>query len=219
MKLLKHLNLSLTEFFRPRNLKILVLFSLAYLALSFGTSFLGFLSPQAPFPLHQYSPSHFLEEVGGHFIFGVLAALPFLDIDLILLCGTFAVLIDSDHILEALGFYVSGRPDHSIFYAAFSFVILYYIARKMKMGNEREIKFGLLGAVVLLAHVAFDIFAAYGLFYGGGYYFPLLAPFSFSAVSFPFDYWIVLEILAFALALLGSIFGSARIRRKLLASQ
>jgi hypothetical protein len=194
---------ALRNFFAWKNLKILILFGVVYAALSFGTSFLGFLSPQTPVALHEHVSIHAFEEFGGHFLFGAAAAIPFLDLDLIFLSGVFAVLIDTDHILDALGFYVSGRPDHSFFYAAFSGVVLYYVARRTSnVSKEREVKFAFLGPVVLLSHISFDVFGAYAIFVGG-YYFPLYAPFNFSTIPLQYYYWVVFEVGALLIALCG----------------
>lgn len=106
--------------YSTRDAKTLIIFTIVYLALSFGFSFIGFLYPETPVPLSEYSGMNLFAEVGGHFLFGFAAALPFLDLDLTLLGGVFAVAIDSDHILSSMGFYVSGRPSHSFFFAVFS---------------------------------------------------------------------------------------------------
>jgi hypothetical protein len=194
---------SLRSFFSTRNLMILIIFTLVYVALTFGTSFLGFLAPEPPVALRQYTPISLLEELGGHFLFGAIAALPFFDLDLIFLTGIFAVAIDTDHILYAMGFYVSETPDHSFFYAILSGLILLYVARRMKLGKEREIKFAFLGPVVVLSHISYDIFASYAFFIERGYSFPLFDPFSFSKIPFSFNYWLLFEISAFLLAVCG----------------
>lgn len=203
----------LKDFFRARNLRILFAFGIVYVALSFGLSFMGFLAPEPPVALREHISTDLLVELGGHFLFGAVAAIPFLDVDLIFLSGVFAMLIDSDHVLDALGFYVSGRPDHSFFYAVLSGLVLYYLARRLNLGGERQVKFAFLGAVVVFAHISYDIFASYVLIIGKGYYFPLFDPFNFATVSLSFDYWIVFEVAGLGAALCG-LYASRRIKGK-----
>jgi hypothetical protein len=204
VKMQDQLKKLLLDFLRWPNIRLLLIFFLIYVLLSFVTSALGFLSPEPPVALREHVATRFFLELGGHFAFGFVAALPFLDFDIMILTGVFAVAIDTDHIFDSLGFYVSGRPDHSLFFGVLSGLILYYVARKMQLGTRREIKFAFIGPVVLFSHIAFDILAAYLLFIGKGYFFPLLAPFNFTTIPFSLDYWIPFEIAAFALALFGT---------------
>ncbi|MDG6969679.1 MAG: hypothetical protein JRN54_01025 [Nitrososphaerota archaeon] len=89
----------------------------AYAALSFLWSAMGFASPVTPAPLGEYSSAQIVREIGGHLLFGVLAALPTMDAWLVLLSAGESILIDVDHILGALGFHVAGRLAHSVFFA------------------------------------------------------------------------------------------------------
>jgi len=54
---------------------------------------------------------------GGHVLFGAVAALPSLDSGLVMLASGESLLIDSVHLLAALGYPVEGRLAHSTFFA------------------------------------------------------------------------------------------------------
>lgn len=92
--------------------KKLSLIAIFYAVLSFAYSTIGFLHPQIAPHYHEYIGLRLVTEILGHFSFGFIAAIPLLDLQMALLTGTGAVLIDSDHFLSALNFDVSGRPDH-----------------------------------------------------------------------------------------------------------
>ena len=160
-----------------------------YAALSFLWSGLGFLSPVPPVHFHEYAFPALVTEVGGHVLFGVLAALPTLDPGLVLLAGGESVLIDSDHLLAALGYPVEGRLAHSVFFALFAAAVLGYLAAKSGR-RRRGVSFVTLSSVA--AHLSYDVFAGNGFFY-------IVAPLSFA--SFLFPPWTWLPLLAVGLGL------------------
>lgn len=116
-----------------------------------------------------------------------------------MLTTAFAILIDVDHILSALGFDVSGRPDHSILYAALSSVFIVYLAIKLNVSKGSTIKLAFVGAVTVLAHVSYDVFAS------NGSSFQPFIPFSFVTIDFAFSTWIVFEAAAIVLAVLATL--------------
>ncbi len=164
-----------------------------YASMSFLWSALGFLSPVPPVHFHEYAFPALVTEVGGHVLFGVLAALPTMDAGLVLLAGGESILIDSDHLLLALGYPVAGRLAHSVFFAAFAASVLAYLA--MRSGRPwRGVFFVTLSSVA--AHLSYDVFAGNGFFY-------ILAPMSFASFEFPLWTWLPLLALGFALAYFG----------------
>jgi hypothetical protein len=183
----------LLDFLDKRIRKIIIL-ALFYAGLSLAYSLMGFIQP-TPVEPAEYSPSRLIVEISGHFIFGLLASLPLLDLQLNLLTGALAVLIDSDHSLATLGFPVTGRPDHSILYAIVSLVALVYVAKKMGFDNSTLIKIAFIAPITLLAHISYDVFV------GPGPGFPLLVPFDFSVYTLPSYFSYVLEIAAFLLSI------------------
>jgi hypothetical protein len=65
-----------------------------------------------------------VQELGGHLLFGALVAIPSRNIKIILLTALMAVTIDSDHLLNIVGFHVQGRLDHSIPFAILSSILM-----------------------------------------------------------------------------------------------
>jgi hypothetical protein len=187
-------------------LRVIALLAILYAYASFAYSFIGFIHMQPGIHYHEYIPSKLAVEVLGHFFFGFVAALPLLDLSLAFLTGALAVLIDTDHLLGAWGFSVSGRPDHSFFYAMVSTVILVVISRKVGMRSPTLAKIAFVGTITLFSHIAYDIFA------GTGSDFPLFIPFNFANTLLLGIDWVVFEIAAVFVAALGW-FVSRRIKK------
>jgi hypothetical protein len=187
------------ERYLPHFRKIVFL-ALFYAAVAFLYSSIGFLSPEVSH-FHEYTSSKLIIEILGHFSFGVLASLPFWDLEISLLTGVAAVFIDTDHILSAIGFNVSGRPDHSFLFVFVSAVILYYVVQRSgRFSKNFLIKFTFFAPVVVFSHIAYDIFA---LPIGSSSSFQLFIPFSFAVVTLQYNYWILFETLALVLSFAG----------------
>lgn len=177
--------------------KKLFFLTVFYAALAFAYSSIGFLHPQVAPHYNEYNGLRLVTEIAGHFSFGIIAAIPLLDIQLALLTGTWAVLIDSDHMLSSLGFNISGRPDHSFLFILVSAVFLFLIAKRYGGFTISFLtKFAYLAPIVLFSHIAFDIFA-------GGPQFQLLIPFSFQSFTLPYHDWMLFEAIALVLSCLG----------------
>ena len=169
-------------------------------------SFLALLQTQSRITISDYSPPSLPFEVGGHILFGVVAALPLLDLDLILLGGAMSILIDADHTPVALGLPVSGNPSHSVAFAMLSGLVLLAVSKtlfkKESLPPRKQIGLALIGIVVLLAHVSYDV-------YSGWYYFQPFIPLSFVVIKLEISNWIILELAAVFTALAGYL--SARV--------
>jgi len=174
--------------------------ALAFTAVAFLFSLIGFVHPEPAIHYHEYSFPALAQEVLGHFSFGFLAAVPFLDFGLGLMVGSTAVFIDVDHLLAALGFAVSSRPDHSIVYAVVASISLVLIAGRVHLPKVRAKKAASAGFIVVLSHIAYDIFSATYVQPSTANSFPLFIPFSFQTVGFTGWYWLVFESTAVAVS-------------------
>jgi hypothetical protein len=184
------------------HLKKIVLLALFFAGFAFLYSSIGFLHPEVSH-FHEYTTSKLAIEIGGHFLFGFVAAIPFFDLEISLLTGAAAVFIDTDHILSAIGFNVSGRPDHSFLFVFVSAIILFYIVqRQADFSKSFLIKFILFAPVVVFSHIAYDIFAVP---LGSSSTFQLFIPFSYAYVTLQYNYWILFEALALALSFSGYV--------------
>src|SRR5919198_5443815 len=79
-----------------------------------------------------------LNELGGHFLFGVVISIPLRSIKASILIGLMALTIDSDHLLNIAGFHIQGRVDHSIPFAIVSSILMGFIADKIYFKILRE---------------------------------------------------------------------------------
>lgn len=180
-----------------------VALSSVYTLIAFGWSAMGFLSPTSLVHLHEYSATGLTQEVGGHIIFGVVAALLTLDPALVLLCGAESILIDSDHLLAFLNFPVEPRLAHSI---SFALVAPLVLSRLTRGGRRLNRGVFLVSLSAIAAHLSYDVLAGNGMF-------PLLAPFSIAFTTLPYWTWIPLEVVAVLLcAVVGLRLGKSRPR-------
>jgi hypothetical protein len=187
-------------------LRPVVKLSIIYVVLSFAYSALGFLHGLPHGNGSEYTIFFLIPEIGGHILFAIVAILPFLDLQLIFLSAVIAVFIDMDHllgILTTLPFV--GRPNHSILFILVSISILIYASRRMNLSKTSQIKVAFVVPVAILSHISYDILAAYVIFGGGSFTFPLFYPFSSTLIAFPFYSLITLEVAAFGLAIVGSL--------------
>jgi hypothetical protein len=122
----------------PKLLTIALIASI-FGSLAFLYSFFGFLSKQTT-PRFDTFGSLTPPEIGGHFLFGYIVALPTRNLKIGVLAGLMALAIDADHVLNAAGTDVQGRMSHSVSFAILSSVLIGLIAsiifRKMARKNS-----------------------------------------------------------------------------------
>jgi len=168
-----------------------VLLSLLFGAASLSWSLVGLLFPSIVTYKAAYSPA-LLVEVGGHFLFGLVAGAAAGRLLPALLAGFEAVLIDSDHLAAAAGFSIDARLSHSLFFALLSSLLIAWAGRRA-FGLS---SYGLMAVTLasFLTHLAFDIASGDGSF-------PLFFPLSIGFYDLPYLAWPILEIGAVCLCL------------------
>ncbi len=180
--------------------------SIVYIALAFGYSALGFLHGLPHGNGSEYTISFLIPEIGGHILFAIVAVLPFMDLQLLLLSSVVAVFIDSDHLL---GIFTTlpyiGRPDHSILFMIVAASIMVYLSRRLNLSTASQIKVAIVVLAAILSHLSYDILAAYVIFGGGSFSFPLFYPFSPALIPFPLYAFILFEVAAVALSCVGRL--------------
>ncbi len=160
-----------------------------------------------------------VQEIGGHFVFGYVVALPSRNLKIGVIAGLMALTMDFDHILNATGFNLEGRLDHSIPFAILSSIlmglfvsrffnilsstrpnqVLSYVSRhSIKIQDSKKNHNAILtdkifSQFVLITLAAFVSHIAYDVFVDDQASFPLLAPFSFDEFSIPTIYALPLE--------------------------
>jgi len=133
-----------------------------------------------------------LQHIIGHIVFGLMIGAVSLRLRYFLLAGSFAIIIDSDHLIQLLEIEAIGRMGHSIPFAFLSAIVLMIIFGR---------KDYLLGATVfaaMLAHLSFDTLTGSGNF-------PLFVPFSDELIRFLDSFWLIFFLLGIALVLSATI--------------
>jgi hypothetical protein len=121
-------------------LSMIFLIASIFGAFSFLFSFLGFFDNQPTTQIIDFRSSISIQEIGGHFLFGYMIALPTRNLKIGVLAGLMALAIDSDHILNASGFQTSIRLSHSISFSISASVLIGIIASqtfgRQSLGNK-----------------------------------------------------------------------------------
>jgi len=115
----------------PRPLTI-ILIALAFGALAFPYSFIGFFSNEVNNIItFDAFCSLTPQEIEGHFLFGYVVALPTRNLKMGVLSGLLALTIDADHLLNAAGFDIQARMGHSVSFAILSSVLIGLMVSKI----------------------------------------------------------------------------------------
>ncbi|HET7337189.1 MAG TPA: metal-dependent hydrolase [Candidatus Nitrosotalea sp.] len=158
--------------------------SVVYCSLSAGFSLVSVILPDK---ITMVNPIEYgslnIKEIGGHFIWGAVAAAVTLRVRYILLGGLLAVLIDSDHLVGLLHIEGIPRMSHSITFAIIATVVL------MLVFSRRDYRLGTIVGTSVLTHISYDIF-------DGPYGFPILTPFINTIIQMPRIDWMWFEIAA-----------------------
>lgn len=140
-----------------------------YLALSVAFSFFAWSNHySAPRGLPHVGLVAIGAEIGGHLLFGFLAALPTRKTSLMGTSALLAILIDADHLLYYIGLSSEGRPSHSFIFIIVAMLAIAVALRLVGSRNFTSAQVALLVMTGILAHLAFDSIT------GGGM--PLLFP-------------------------------------------
>ena len=169
--------------------------SIIFAGISFGFSIIGGLFPASEHTFVIGSPlvvsGISIEHIIGHIFWGAVIGLGTLSIRYIILGGSFAILLDADHLLQFLDIELVSRMSHSIPFAIIAAVVFFIILR----GKDLRIVAVVFGAV--LSHIAFDMFIAEMIFYNSGgstSKFPLFSPFQLDSIILQGSDWIFFEV-------------------------
>ena len=188
-------------------LKFILKNSIIFALVSFGFSAIGAFFPESEFTVVIGNPlvvsSVTYEHVLGHVFWGAIIGLGTLSIRYIIIGGSFAIFLDSDHLLQFLDIELVSRMSHSIPFAAIATIVFFVITR----GKDIRICAVAFGAV--LSHIAFDVFLA-DVALGTGTNFPLFSPFTFETVSLQGLDWLGIQIAGVSLVAIASYFYKRR---------
>jgi hypothetical protein len=157
--------------------------SLFYCVISLGFSFSSILLPDKVPLINPLLYGINAKEIIGHILWGFVAATVTLRLKYVLLGGAFAVLIDSDHVIDLLQIEGISRMSHSIAFAGISLIVMMLVFRK------RDYILGAVAAASVLSHISYDLFV-------GDTFFPLFTPIYSISVHLRSVNWIFFEIVA-----------------------
>jgi membrane-bound metal-dependent hydrolase YbcI (DUF457 family) len=178
------------------HIKFILQNSIIFGVISFGFSIIGGLFPSSehtfvignPFLVSEVTIEHIL----GHIFWGAVIGLGTLSIRYVILGGSFAILLDADHLLQFLDIELVSRMSHSIPFAIVAAVVFFIILR----GKNLRIIAVVFGAV--LSHIAFDIFLA-DMAFDTSTTFPLFSPFMLDKIEFAGLDWLWIEIIGISI--------------------
>ena len=184
-------------------IKFILKNSIVFATVSFAFSMIGAFFPQSEFTFVIGNPlvvsSVTYEHVLGHVFWGAVIGLGTLSIRYIILGGSFAIFLDSDHLLQFLDIELVSRMSHSIPFAVIVSIVFFVILR----GKDIRICAVAFGAV--LSHIAFDVFLA-DVLLNSATGFPLFSPFTFETVSLQGLDWLGIQIIGVSIVAITSYF-------------
>ena len=177
--------------------------SIIFALVSFAFSMIGAFFPESEFTVVIGNPlvvsSVTYEHVLGHVFWGAIIGLGTLSIRYIILGGSFAIFIDSDHLLQFLDIELVSRMSHSIPFEVIVSIVFFVILR------GKDIRICAVAFAAVLSHLAFDIFLA-DVAFGSGTKFPLFSPFTFETVPFQGLDWLGIQVIGVVIVAFTSYF-------------
>ena len=184
-------------------IKFILKNSIIFALVSFAFSMIGAFFPESEFTVVIGNPlvvsSVTYEHVLGHIFWGAIIGLGTLSIRYIILGGSFAIFLDSDHLLQFLDIELVSRMSHSIPFAVIVSIVFFVILR------GKDIRICAVAFAAVLSHLAFDIFLA-DVAFGSGTKFPLFSPFTFETVPFQGLDWLGIQVIGVVIVAFTSYF-------------
>ena len=194
------------------HIKYILKNSIIFASISFGFSIIGGLFPSSEHTFVIGNPlvvsSVTYEHVIGHIFWGAVIGLGTLSIRYIILGGSFAILLDADHLLQFLDIELVSRMSHSIPFAVVATIVFFLVFR------GKDLRLCAVAFAAVLSHIAFDVFLA-DVAFGTSTKFPLFSPFILETVKFQGLDWLGIEIIGVLIVVVVScLFKRKEIRLK-----
>ena len=194
------------------HIKFILKNSIIFALISFGFSIIGGLFPSSEHTFVIGNPlvvsSVTYEHVIGHIFWGAVIGLGTLSIRYIILGGSFAILLDADHLLQFLDIELVSRMSHSIPFAVVATIVFFLVFR------GKDLRLCAVAFAAVLSHIAFDVFLA-DVAFGTSTKFPLFSPFILETVKFQGLDWLGIEIIGVLIVVVVSyLFKRKEIRLK-----
>ena len=185
------------------HIKFILKNSIIFAIVSFAFSMIGAFFPESEFTFVIGNPlvvsSVTYEHVLGHIFWGAVIGLGTLSIRYIILGGSFAIFLDSDHLLQFLDIELVSRMSHSIPFAVIVSIVFFVILQR------KDIRICAVAFGAVLSHIAFDVFLA-DVLLNSATKFPLFSPFTFEAVSLQGLDWLGIQIIGVSIVAITSYF-------------
>ena len=183
------------------HIKFILKNSIIFASISFGFSIIGGLFPSSEHTFVIGNPlvvsSVTYEHVIGHIFWGAVIGLGTLSIRYIILGGSFAILLDADHLLQFLDIELVSRMSHSIPFAVVATIVFFLVFR------GKDLRLCAVAFAAVLSHIAFDVFLA-DVAFGTSTKFPLFSPFILETVKFQGLDWLGIEIIGVTIVAVAS---------------
>ena len=174
------------------DIKFILKNSIIFAGISFGFSLIGGLFPDSEHTFVIGNPllvsGITVEHIVGHIFWGAIIGLGTLSIRYIIIGGSFAILLDADHLLQFLDIELVSRMSHSIPFAFLACAIFFIIFR------GKDLRVCAVAFAAVLSHIAFDIFLA-DIAFGNTTTFPLFSPLILERIEFGGLDWLGIEII------------------------
>jgi len=183
------------------HVKFILKNSIIFTVISFAFSVIGGLFPSSEHTFVIGNPlvvsGITVEHVIGHVFWGAVIGLGTLSIRYIILGGSFAILLDADHLLQFLDIELVSRMSHSIPFAVIASIIFFIILR------GKDLRVCAVAFAAVLSHIAFDVFLA-DVGFNSSTTFPLFSPFILDRIEFAGMDWLGVEIVGVVIVAIAS---------------
>jgi len=187
---------------RSGNFAFIIKTSTLYGILAGAFSVIGLFLPSAFFVGNPLEVSGItVEHVTGHVVLGLIIGIVTFRLRYFLIGGIFAIILDSDHLIQFLGIEVVPRMAHSVSFGLIAILVM------MMIFGKRDYILGAISFAAVLSHISFDILL------GGGDKFPFFTPFISEVTIFQGSDWILMQIGAIILVVI-SVFVTRKKKMK-----
>ena len=173
-------------------IKFILKNSIIFASVSFVFSIIGGMFPESEHTFVIGNPlvvsGITIEHVMGHIFWGAVIGLATLSIRYIVLGGSFAILLDADHLLQFLDIELVSRMSHSLPFAVIVGIVLFIVLR------GRDLRICAVAFSAVLSHLAFDIFLA-DVTFNSSTTFPLYSPFILERIELGGLDWLGIQII------------------------
>jgi len=173
--------------------------TLVYGLLAVGFSFLGIFLPERIFLDSPITGGLNVEHILGHIAWGLMIGALSLSLRYFLLAGSFAIIIDWDHLIQFLDIDAIGRMGHSLPFGFLSVIVL------MLIFGKKDYLLGATAFAAMLAHISFDTLTGSGNF-------PLFAPFYDDLVRVPDSFWFIFQSIGAAIIITSMVLSRSKQR-------